>query len=283
MSDDQRKQQKIEQSAERAGRTFTAKGLIWLSVLLVVLIGAIYVASALILGFSRRQHIAAALPVSNPTALPNLPNPQLQVQPRDDLGKYTAEEQRLLQSYGWVDKDSGIARIPIDEAMRILAATGLPSSQTPTSQVTARVEADESGFVHPTLAPQATPGPEQTEVVQPSATISLGSPVPTGIPSGQGDPQAGRAAFEDLGCTGCHEDPSGIIAPSLQGVYGSEVKLQSGETVLADEAYIRESIMDPKAKVVSGFRSIMPNFQNIITPQQLVDLIAYIKSIGANK
>ena len=281
MSADQKKRQEIEESSEQAERAFTFRTIFWLGVLLVVSIGAIYVFSVILLGFSINRRPATP-PVSNPTALPELPQPALQVVPPEDLAQYTEQEQMLLESYAWVDKDAGIARIPIDEAMQILAETGLPTALVPAIQDTGRVEVDESGFVHPTLAPQSTPGPQQTEILPPSATIAISPPAQAEPPSAAGDPQSGRDAFEDLGCTGCHEAP-GDIAPSLQGVYGSEVQLESGETVLADEAYIRESILNPKEKVVAGFRSIMPNFQNIITPQQIEDLIAYIKSIGTNQ
>jgi cytochrome c oxidase subunit 2 len=66
----------------------------------------------------------------------------------------------------------------------------------------------------------------------------------------------------------------------LKGVYGKPVTLQTGQTVTVDDAYIRESILMPQAKVVAGFQPIMPTFQGLVTEEQLLQLIAYVKSLG---
>ncbi len=59
--------------------------------------------------------------------------------------------------------------------------------------------------------------------------------------------------------------------------------MQNGATVVADEAYIRESIVNPQAKVVAGFQPIMPTFQGLVTEEQLLQLIAYVRSLGEAK
>lgn len=89
--------------------------------------------------------------------------------------------------------------------------------------------------------------------------------------------QQGRRLFETLGCVACHETG---IAPNLQGLFGQTVQLANGQTVTADESYIRESILDPSAKVVAGYQPIMPSFAGRVTDEQILQLIAYIKSIG---
>jgi cytochrome c oxidase subunit 2 len=66
----------------------------------------------------------------------------------------------------------------------------------------------------------------------------------------------------------------------LTNVFGHEVELQGGAKVMADEAYIRESILNPTAKLVNGFQPIMPTFQGLITEEQLLQLIAYIRSLS---
>jgi cytochrome c oxidase subunit 2 len=91
---------------------------------------------------------------------------------------------------------------------------------------------------------------------------------------------AGEALFKQRGCVACHALQSGVMGPSLRGLFGSRVRLQSGQTVIADESYIRESILNPKAKIVAGFQPIMPTFQGQIGEEQLHQLIAYIKSLG---
>src|SRR5229473_1574586 len=68
-------------------------------------------------------------------------------------------------------------------------------------------------------------------------------------------------------------------APSLNGVYGARVLLADGSTVAADEAYIRESILQPNAKIVAGYQPLMPTFQGQLTEEQILALIAYTKSL----
>jgi cytochrome c oxidase subunit 2 len=65
------------------------------------------------------------------------------------------------------------------------------------------------------------------------------------------------------------------------GLFGSKVFLTNNQTLTADEAYIRESIENPSAKVVSGFSPIMPTFQGQVTPEQLIQIMSYIKSLQA--
>jgi cytochrome c oxidase subunit 2 len=90
----------------------------------------------------------------------------------------------------------------------------------------------------------------------------------------------GAKLFQDLACSTCHLDNGQGRAPSLKGVYGKPVQLQNGQTVTVDESYIRESVLNPQAKVVAGFQPIMPTFQGLVTEEQLLQLIAYIKSLG---
>jgi len=65
----------------------------------------------------------------------------------------------------------------------------------------------------------------------------------------------------------------------LNGLYGSKVSLADGSTVLADDAYIRESILQPNATIVAGYQPLMPTFQGQLTEEQILALIAYIKSL----
>jgi cytochrome c oxidase subunit 2 len=92
---------------------------------------------------------------------------------------------------------------------------------------------------------------------------------------------AGSDLFQTLACQNCHRADSTGRAPSLKGVYGSTVHLNNGQTVLADDTYIRESILQPSAKIVAGYQPVMPSFQGLVTEEQLLQLIAYIKSEGA--
>jgi cytochrome c oxidase subunit 2 len=91
---------------------------------------------------------------------------------------------------------------------------------------------------------------------------------------------AGEKLFQDLVCISCHRDDAQARGPQLKGLFGHTVQLQGGATVVADEAYIRESIVNPQAKIVNGFQPIMPTFQGLVTEEQLLQLIAYVRSLG---
>ena len=90
----------------------------------------------------------------------------------------------------------------------------------------------------------------------------------------------GEKLFQELACSNCHHLQDQGRCPNLVGLFGQPVKLTSGATVKADEAYIRESILNPTAKVVYGFQPIMPTFQGLVTEEQVLQLIEYIKSLG---
>lgn len=90
----------------------------------------------------------------------------------------------------------------------------------------------------------------------------------------------GEKIFSNLGCIGCHSENSGFLGPSLKGVFNSKVKLTTGELVLADENYIRESILYPDVKIVFGYKPLMPSFMGRISEIELLDLLAYIKSLS---
>jgi cytochrome c oxidase subunit II len=90
----------------------------------------------------------------------------------------------------------------------------------------------------------------------------------------------GQNIFQQLACITCHRSDTQGRGPNLVGLFGKPVQLEDGRTVIADENYIRESILNPSAKIVSGFKPIMPVFQGLVSEEQLNALIAYIKSLN---
>jgi cytochrome c oxidase subunit 2 len=88
---------------------------------------------------------------------------------------------------------------------------------------------------------------------------------------------SGSKLFSSYGCSQCH----GQTAPTLAGLYGRRVQLENGRVVIADENYIRESILNPPAQVVAGYSRWMPSYRGQLSEEQLQDLVAYIKSLGA--
>jgi cytochrome c oxidase subunit 2 len=90
----------------------------------------------------------------------------------------------------------------------------------------------------------------------------------------------GKDLFRRYGCSGCHEPGGTVRAPQLEGVFGSPVPLSDGSVVVADERYVRDSILDPKAQVAAGYAPVMPTFAGQISEDDLAKLVAYIESVG---
>jgi cytochrome c oxidase subunit 2 len=93
----------------------------------------------------------------------------------------------------------------------------------------------------------------------------------------------GADLFRSLGCSGCHVESPTVHAPPLDGVFGQPVPLASGEVIVADEGYIRDSILLPKKQIVAGYEPIMPSFEHRVSEEQLVQLVAYIKSLASRE
>ena len=91
----------------------------------------------------------------------------------------------------------------------------------------------------------------------------------------------GHKLFDRYACVTCHVTDQPEHAPPLTNVFGHPVQLEDGRTVIADEAFLRESILNPSAKVVKGYQpNIMPVFEGQINEEGLLQLIVYIKSLS---
>ena len=93
----------------------------------------------------------------------------------------------------------------------------------------------------------------------------------------------GAALFRGRGCSGCHGPASTVKAPPLEGLFGKPVALQTGTTVIADEQYIRDSILLPQSQIAAGYPPIMPTFENVLSEEDVLKITAYIKSLGAGE
>lgn len=92
--------------------------------------------------------------------------------------------------------------------------------------------------------------------------------------------ESGRDIFKKVGCIGCHSptgNNEGMYGPSIKRMYGSKRELTDGSTIIIDEAYLRESILEPEKKVVKGYSAEMPSFKGILTETDIESLIVYIK------
>jgi len=93
---------------------------------------------------------------------------------------------------------------------------------------------------------------------------------------------AGAKLFSDLACNTCHRPDTQARGPLLDGIYRKSVTLQDGSTAVADEAYLREAIVNPAARITAGFQPIMPTYQGVVTEDGLLQLIEYMKSLRAD-
>jgi len=91
--------------------------------------------------------------------------------------------------------------------------------------------------------------------------------------------QEGEKVYNQLRCNACHGLKDDERGPTHYGLFGKKVKLRDGTTVVADEAYIRESIVRPTAKVVDGYEPIMPSYEGLLSEERMLQLVAYIKSL----
>ncbi len=96
-----------------------------------------------------------------------------------------------------------------------------------------------------------------------------------------GDPaERGRRLFVRYGCSGCHAPTSTVHAPPLEGVYGHLVPLDGGQFARADDEYLRDSILEPAKQVAAGYAPVMPSFKGVIPEGDLVEVLAYLRSLA---
>ncbi len=101
-----------------------------------------------------------------------------------------------------------------------------------------------------------------------------------GAEAGRAPAERGKRLVENSGCLGCHsEDGTPKVGPTFKGLYDRKVALADGRTVAADEGYIRESILDPGAKIVKGFPNVMPTFKGTLSDDDVSAVIAHIKTL----
>jgi mono/diheme cytochrome c family protein len=148
--------------------------------------------------------------------------------------------------YEWVDRTQGVAKIPIDRAMEILAEKGLPW-----------------GEVKEEPKPEPAVGVAESKASTPGLDPAL--------------VQIGQAVFAMYRCAGCHVE--GSAYPLLGGKYGTRVNLEGGETAVFDDSYIRESIIAPNAKIALGYKPVMPPYKDRISDDEIKQIILYIKSL----
>ena len=102
-----------------------------------------------------------------------------------------------------------------------------------------------------------------------------------GVEKGPSVIATGEELFQAKACNTCHRPDTAVQGPILHGLFGEEVELERGEIVTVDANYIRESLLNPTAKVVKGYRPLMPTYQGQLSEEEILQLISYIKSLAA--
>jgi cytochrome c oxidase subunit 2 len=91
--------------------------------------------------------------------------------------------------------------------------------------------------------------------------------------------EAGATLFASLACNTCHRPDAQGRGPVLEGLFGATVSLVGGQTAMVDEAYVREAILNPALRIREGYQPIMPTFQGLVTEEQLLELVEYVRSL----
>ena len=100
--------------------------------------------------------------------------------------------------------------------------------------------------------------------------------------SGMSLAQNGERLYSSMGCNACHNGTAAARGPNLAGVYGSKLQLSNGSQVLVNDAYLRDSILNPSQHVTAGYAPIMPTYQGQISEEGLIDLVEFIKNLDSN-
>ena len=95
-----------------------------------------------------------------------------------------------------------------------------------------------------------------------------------------GDKKLGAKVYRTKMCSTCHSiDGTRMVGPSFKGIWGTKVELQDGKSVQIDEAYFRESLLEPAKKLVKGYPPTMPTFKGVLTEKEITDVMTYVKSL----
>jgi cytochrome c oxidase subunit 2 len=100
--------------------------------------------------------------------------------------------------------------------------------------------------------------------------------------SGMSLAQNGERLFASMGCNACHSGNAAARGPNLAAVYGSKLQLTNGSSVLVNEAYLRDAILNPSQHVTAGYAPIMPTYQGQISEDGLIDIVEYLKTLNTN-
>jgi cytochrome c oxidase subunit 2 len=104
----------------------------------------------------------------------------------------------------------------------------------------------------------------------------------SGSTSGASLAQSGERLFASLGCNSCHSGEATARGPNLAQVYGSQLQMADGSTITANDAFLRETILNPSTRVTAGYAPIMPTYQGQVSEEGLIDLVEYIKNLNSN-
>lgn len=178
------------------------------------------------------------------------------------LADLRREQTRNLATRRWVDVEKQIVTVPIDRASTYLAAH---EGRLPLL----------AGSRDSAPASSTTPSPPAAGTQTPTRTIRKG------LAGASPAVKRGKNLYAQLLCATCHTaNGARLIGPTHLNLLGRVETLTDGSKVVVDEAYLRESILDPQKQIVKGFPPIMPAMKDKVTDKQLEDLIAYLRFLS---
>jgi cytochrome c oxidase subunit 2 len=219
-----------------------------------------------------------------------------QFRPPADAVEYTAIGKQWMWYFQHPDgrREINTLHVPVDQPIKITAISQdvihslfFPAFRTKTDVLPGRYtalwfEATKPGTYHIFCAEYC--GAEHSRMIGSVVAMEAGA-YEQWLAGGEGPrvppAEAGKLLFTQLTCNTCHEgdNPRG---PSLANLHGSTVPLADGSSVVADDAYLRESILQPNVRLVAGYQPLMPTYQGQVSEETVFKLVSYIKSLGSS-
>ncbi len=209
--------------------------------------------------------------------IPSKDESLLQTDELKDLAAYVEQEEERLN----MTKDAGEhAVIPVAAAKQLMVQEGFPHSQVAAEGEEPMAEAPEEGAMEAVAAvvavpeePQASAEPQAMQMAETPALPAEPEPDPVFIAEG-------KKIWEQQCMAACHTGKRGAIAPNIQKAYGTMRKLEGGEEILMDTAYVINSMNHPNEHIAKGYMPVMMSFKDVLTDTQKEQVAAYLRSQG---
>lgn len=198
--------------------------------------------------------------------------PLLQTQPLVDLAEYKALENDRLNA---LESDGPTARVPIEDAMRLMLEQGA----FPGPSATARAEpAPETPAPAVAQAPAPVPAPAATATAPAPAAAPAAPPPAAAAAAFDAEMAAAGRVLWEQNCVVCHSGQPNAIAPDILHAFGTMRELENADPILMDEGYVINSLNNPNEHIAKGYMGVMTSFKNQFTRAQKNQIVEFLKS-----